>query len=85
MCIIHDCDPGNDDSLGILVAGGHPGLFLAAVTTGAGHPSADRTAQNAAVIVEMLGGDLPPVAAGAANPLARLIHRHGCDSLAGVA
>jgi inosine-uridine nucleoside N-ribohydrolase len=33
--IIHDCDPGNDDALGIFVAAGHPALDLLAVTTGA--------------------------------------------------
>ncbi len=37
--IIHDCDPGNDDALGILAALGHPRLNLLAVTTGAGHLS----------------------------------------------
>jgi inosine-uridine nucleoside N-ribohydrolase len=69
--IVLDCDPGNDDALGILVAAGHPGLSLAAVTTGAGHLAADRTAHNAARMVAMLGGDLPHVAAGAAGPLVR--------------
>ncbi len=69
--VIHDCDPGNDDALGILVAGGHPGLSLAAVTTGAGHLAAERTARNAARVVAMLSGDQPPVAAGAAGPLVR--------------
>lgn len=69
--IIHDCDPGNDDALGILVAAGHTELSLAAVTTGAGHLSAERTAANAAIVVAKLAGDLPPVAAGAARPLLR--------------
>ena len=69
--IIHDCDPGNDDALGILVAAGHGGLSLAAVTTGAGHLAADRTAHNAAIVVAMLAGDIPPVSAGAAGPLVR--------------
>jgi hypothetical protein len=36
--ILLDCDPGNDDALGILVAAGHPALELRAVTTGAGPP-----------------------------------------------
>ena len=69
--VIHDCDPGNDDALGILVAAGHPGLSLAAVTTGAGHLAAGRTAGNAAKVVAMLAGDRPPVAAGAESPLVR--------------
>ncbi len=69
--LVHDCDPGNDDALGILVAAGHPGLSLLAVTTGAGHLAADRTARNAAAVVAMLSGTRPPVAAGAAGPLVR--------------
>ena len=69
--VIHDCDPGNDDALGILVAAGHPALSLAAVTTGAGHLAAGRTAANAAKVVAMLAGDRPPVAAGAEAPLLR--------------
>jgi Sigma-70 region 2 len=42
VSIIHDCDPGNDDALGILVALGSPGLALEAVTTGADHLAGDR-------------------------------------------
>ena len=69
--VVHDCDPGNDDALGIMVAAGHPALSLAAVTTGAGHLAADRTARNAAAVVAMLAGERPPVAAGAVVPLVR--------------
>ena len=69
--VVHDCDPGNDDALGILVAAGHPVLSLLAVTTGAGHLAADRTARNAAAVVATLPGERPPVAAGAAGPLVR--------------
>ncbi len=69
--IIHDCDPGNDDALGILVAAGHPGLELVAVTTGAGHLAAERTARNAAIAMTFAAPVRVPVAAGATVPLVR--------------
>ena len=68
--IIHDCDPGNDDALGIFVAAGHPTLDLLAVTTGAGHLESNRTARNAAIAVAAAGLSVP-VAAGATRPLVR--------------
>ncbi|MCO6052193.1 nucleoside hydrolase [Mesorhizobium sp. RP14(2022)] len=67
--IIHDCDPGNDDALAILVASGHSGLELAAVTTGAGHLEAHRTARNAAITLSYARP--VPVSAGAVGPLVR--------------
>ncbi len=69
--ILLDCDPGNDDALGILVATGHAGLDLKAVTTGAGHLAADRTARNAAITLAVSGRPDIPVAAGAIGPLVR--------------
>ncbi len=66
-----DCDPGNDDALAILAAAGHPALALCAVTTGAGHLEAPRTAANAAIAVAAAGVRDVPVAAGAATPLVR--------------
>ena len=69
--IILDCDPGNDDALGILAAFGSPGLAVQAVTSGAGHLAADRTARNAAITVAMAGVGHVPVTAGATRPLVR--------------
>ncbi len=69
--IILDCDPGNDDALGILVAAGHSEINLQAVTTGAGHLSGDRTARNAAKTLFLSGQNNVPVGAGALNPLVR--------------
>ena len=69
--LIHDCDPGNDDALGILVAAGHSGLELLAVTTLAGHLDAPRTARNAAIAAAMAAPVRVPVAAGASRPLIR--------------
>tara|TARA_B100001057_G_scaffold298087_1_gene298298 strand:- start:244 stop:1191 length:948 start_codon:yes stop_codon:yes gene_type:complete len=69
--IILDCDPGNDDALGILVAAGHANISLHAVTTGAGHLSGDRTVKNAAKTLHLSGRNDIPLAAGALNPILR--------------
>lgn len=69
--IIHDCDPGNDDGVGILAALGDPDLNLLAVTTGAGHLASDRTARNAAIVVAAAAPAAVPVAAGSTGPLLR--------------
>jgi inosine-uridine nucleoside N-ribohydrolase len=69
--ILHDCDPGNDDALGILVALGSPNLAVQAVTTGAGHLAADRTARNAATTLAVAGAHDLPVTRGAIAPLVR--------------
>ncbi len=69
--IIHDCDPGNDDALAILVAAGHEKLDLAAVTTGAGHLAGERTARNAAITMGFAAPVAVPVSAGATVPLVR--------------
>ncbi|MAY61417.1 MAG: hypothetical protein CML29_04335 [Rhizobiales bacterium] len=69
--ILLDCDPGNDDALGILVASGHRKLDLKAVTTGAGHLAGDRTARNAAITLQLARKPAVPVAAGNTGPLVR--------------
>jgi len=68
--IIYDCDPGNDDAVAILAAVSSPALDVRAVTTGAGHLDADRTARNAAITVAISGRSVP-VCAGARGPLLR--------------
>lgn len=69
--ILLDCDPGNDDALAILVAAGHAGLDLAAVTTGAGHLDGRRTARNGAIAMAFAGPFRAPVSAGSLDPLVR--------------
>lgn len=69
--IILDCDPGNDDALGILVAAGHARLDLKAAATGAGHLAGDRTARNGAIALAIAGRPDIPVSMGAAGPLVR--------------
>ncbi|MEI4472427.1 nucleoside hydrolase [Frigidibacter sp. MR17.24] len=68
--LLLDCDPGNDDAVGILAAMGDPALRLLAVTTCFGHLSGARTAQNAAIAVAVGGGGVP-VHRGADEPLKR--------------
>ena len=69
--IILDCDPGNDDALGIIVALGSDSLSLQAVTTGAGHLANDRTFKNACITIAQIGKFNIPVSKGAENPLVR--------------
>ena len=69
--ILLDCDPGNDDALGMLIACGSPNLALTAVTTGAGHHSHDRTARNAAITLAAAKANHIPVTRGAEGPLVR--------------
>lgn len=69
--ILLDCDPGNDDALGILVAAGHANIALKAVTTGAGHLAGDRTARNGAITLAAANRPDVPVAKGAMLPLVR--------------
>lgn len=69
--ILLDCDPGNDDALGILVAAGHAGIDLRAVTTGAGHLAGDRTARNGAIALQIANRPQVPVTRGAMLPLVR--------------
>lgn len=69
--LLHDCDPGNDDALALLAACGSPEVDLIAVTTGAGHLTADRTAGNAAISLAIAGASHIPVFSGATTPLVR--------------
>lgn len=69
--IVHDCDPGNDDALAILVALGSAALEVRAVTTGAGHLDAERTARNAAITVMAGGARGVPITRGTDRPLVR--------------
>jgi inosine-uridine nucleoside N-ribohydrolase len=69
--LLLDCDPGNDDALGIMVASGSRDLTLKAVTTGAGHLSSARTAHNAAIALAVAKAGRVPVTRGAEGPLVR--------------
>lgn len=88
MKVVIDTDPGLDDAVAILFALANPGFDVRAITTVAGNIGLDRTTDNAGRLVAVMGARVP-VAAGAAQPLARQgIHEaaiHGADGLGGVA
>ncbi len=64
--IILDCDPGHDDAVAMVVAARHTNLL--GITTVAGNAPLESTTQNAIVVRDLLGIDVP-VHAGANRPL----------------
>ncbi|MFI4986953.1 MAG: nucleoside hydrolase [Alphaproteobacteria bacterium] len=72
--IIHDCDPGQDDALALLLELASPEAFeLLAVTTVAGNAPLARTTENARRIVELAGHADMPVHPGCPRPLKRTL------------
>jgi inosine-uridine nucleoside N-ribohydrolase len=69
--ILLDCDPGHDDAIALLLALGSPELELLGVTTVAGNQTLEKTTANALRVLEHVGRDDVPVAAGADRPLVR--------------
>jgi inosine-uridine nucleoside N-ribohydrolase len=69
--ILLDCDPGHDDAIALLLALASPELELLGVTTVAGNQTLEKTTANAIRVLEHVGRDDVPVAAGADRPLVR--------------
>ncbi len=69
--VIYDCDPGHDDAIALLLALASPELQLLGVTTVAGNQTLELTTANAIRILDHVGRDEVPVAAGASRPLVR--------------
>jgi inosine-uridine nucleoside N-ribohydrolase len=69
--ILLDCDPGHDDAIALLLALGSPELELRGVTTVAGNQTLEKTTANALRVLEHIGREDVPVAAGADRPLVR--------------
>jgi inosine-uridine nucleoside N-ribohydrolase len=69
--ILLDCDPGHDDAIALLLALASPELELVGVTTVAGNQTLEKTTANAIRLLEFVGRDEIPVAAGADRPLVR--------------
>src|SRR6266516_2120144 len=85
--ILLDCDPGHDDAIALLLALASPELELVGVTTVAGNQTLAKTTANAIRVLDAVGRDDIPVAAGAARPLMRepyvAAHVHGETGLDG--
>jgi inosine-uridine nucleoside N-ribohydrolase len=69
--ILLDCDPGHDDAIALLLALASPELELLGVTTVAGNQTLEKTTANALRVLEHVGREDVPVAAGADRPLVR--------------
>jgi inosine-uridine nucleoside N-ribohydrolase len=69
--ILLDCDPGHDDAIALLLALASPELELLGVTTVAGNQTLEKTTANAIRVLDFIGRDDVPVAAGADRPLVR--------------
>jgi inosine-uridine nucleoside N-ribohydrolase len=70
--IILDCDPGHDDAIALLLALASPAeIELVGVTTVAGNQTLEKTTANAIRVLDHIGRDEIPVAAGAPRPLVR--------------
>lgn len=67
--IIHDCDPGHDDAIAMLLAVQSPRIDLRAVTTTFGNCSVDDATRNAMRVLTLARATSTPVARGADGPL----------------
>lgn len=67
--IIHDCDPGHDDAVALLLAVQSPRIDLRAVTTTFGNCSLDDATRNAMRVLTLAGATATPLARGAKGPL----------------
>ena len=86
--MVIDTDPGIDDAVALAVAALSPEVDLAAVTTVTGNVPVAQTTINALRLLDVLGRDDVPVAAGAGRGLVHVKpgHRaiHGANGLGGV-
>jgi inosine-uridine nucleoside N-ribohydrolase len=85
--VILDVDPGHDDAVALMLACGHPGLDLLAVTTVAGNVPLEKTTHNTLRVLSLVGCTDVPVGVGASEPLERPLHTaediHGESGLDG--
>ena len=69
--IIMDCDPGDDDTVALLMALSSPRIEVKGITTLAGNATADQTFLNARGVCMLAGQPHIPVFKGCAQPLLR--------------
>jgi purine nucleosidase/pyrimidine-specific ribonucleoside hydrolase len=86
--VLLDCDPGHDDAIAILLAGGRPdAIDLRAITTVGGNAELEKVTLNARRVMTLAGIVDVPVAAGAAGPrrgeLITALEVHGQSGLDG--
>ncbi len=85
--IIHDCDPGHDDAVALLLALASPEVELLGVTTVAGNQTVEKTTANAIRVLDCVQREDVAVAGGATRPLVRerhvAAHVHGETGLDG--
>ena len=79
--VILDCDPGHDDAIALLLALASPEIRLLGVTTVSGNQTLEKTTANAIRVLDHVGRQDVPVAAGANRPLVR--ERHTADEVHG--
>lgn len=83
--IILDVDTGIDDAMALMLAARHPDLDLRAVTCVAGNTSLANVVANTCAVLDLVGAQDVPVAAGAQQPLIEpardAAHMHGADGL----
>lgn len=83
--IVLDVDTGIDDACALLLAAGHPGLDLRAVTCVGGNASLPAVVRNTLTVLDAAGAHDVPVGVGAARPLLErpvdARHVHGSDGM----
>jgi len=69
--VLYDCDPGHDDAIALVMAHRSPDIELIGVTTVCGNAELARTTANAIRVLDLVGADAVPIAAGCVSPLTR--------------
>ncbi len=86
--VIHDCDPGHDDAVAMLLAIGNPNIDLIGVTTIGGNQNIDKVTYNARSLLTMANVFDVPVYRGCEKPLIQKLEVaasiHGQTGLDGV-
>jgi pyrimidine-specific ribonucleoside hydrolase len=87
--VVIDTDPGLDDAIAIMLALASPEVDVLGITTVAGNTTVENTTHNALRLLDTLGIQDIPVAAGADRPLVRpareaIDHVHGPNGFGGL-